>query len=542
MRRRIIWGLILVAVALVAGLLVATARLFRPESINALVSRKLAEHLNLDAHVDDIHVTWLPRPRVTGSGLTLRIPGRPDLPPFVRIAHFYADIGLLSAARRHVDTLHVDGLQIAVPPGKARDGLQDLPDTTPDDALTRSVFSDIVVDHLVTHDAQLIFVPREPDATPLTFDIHTLEMSTVGFDRPLPYDAELTNPVPRGLVDAHGTFGPWNKDDPDATPLRGEYTFRHADLSTINGIGGTLTSTGRFTGRMTAIAVTGQADVPDFSLDLGGPPVALTSTFTATVNGTDGSTRLDRVEAKILNTSISASGAITNLAGPGRHDVAIETHVADGRIEDLLAMVLDTPKPVMIGSVHADATLQLPPGEARVRNRIRVTGRFGLARTTFTNESVRSKLEELSRRSQGKDEDDPLGRVLTNLSGRLVLENGTARLTGMRFQVPGATIALDGTYRLATGAMDFRGTLAMQASVSKAVGGFKSIFIRPFDRLFRKDGAGAVLPIRISGTRAAPKYAVEVGRIFGGGNDRAKADAGKDGTKEAAKADPAGAR
>jgi hypothetical protein len=197
--------------------------------------------------------------------------------------------------------------------------------------------------------------------------------------------------------------------------------------------------------------------------------------------------------------------------------------------------------------VHADATLQLPPGEARVRNRIRVTGRFGLARTTFTNESVRGKLEELSRRSQGKDEDDPLGRVLTNLSGRLVLENGTARLTGMRFQVPGATIALDGTYRLATGAMDFRGTLAMQASVSKAVGGFKSIFIRPFDRLFRKDGAGAVLPIRISGTRAAPKYAVEVGRIFrgggGGGDDRAKAaDEGKDGTKEAAKAEPAGAR
>ena len=65
--------------------------------------------------------------------------------------------------------------------------------------------------------------------------------------------------------------------------------------------------------------------------------------------------------------------------------------------------------------------------------------------------------------------------------------------------------------------MNFIGTLRMEATVSQAVGGFKSIFIRPFDFVFRKEGAGAVVPIRISGTRQAPKFGLQVGKVFGRG-------------------------
>jgi hypothetical protein len=517
-KRLLLWILAGSAAAFVLFLAV-TAYVLRPENVRTLIARKLSEHLNLEATLDDVRVTWLPRPRLTGTGLTLRLPAHPELPPFITVERFYADIGLLSASRRHVDTLHVDGLKIAVPPGDARDALQ-LPDTPAPSSLPLPRLSDIVVDHVISHDAELRFVPRKPEDTPLTFQIHTLEMTTVGFERPLPFTAELTNPVPLGRVTASASVGPWNKVEPDATPVRGTYVFRNADLSTINGIGGTLESSGDFRGRLTAIEVDGHADVPDFSLDLGGKPVALAATFNAVVNGTDGSTTLEEVKAQILNTPLVASGAITNLAGPGRHDVAIEVHIADGRIEDLLAMVLDTSTPVMLGAMHADAKMTLPPGPTRVRNRIRVSGQFGLASTRFTNANVQEKLRELSRRSQGKKEDDPLGRVLTNLSGRVLLSGGVVSLTNMRFEVPGAKVALDGTYHLSTEVMDFRGTLAMEATVSKAIGGFKSIFIKPFDGLFRKDGAGAVLPIRIAGNREAPKYTLEVGRLFGrGGKD-----------------------
>ena len=83
--------------------------------------------------------------------------------------------------------------------------------------------------------------------------------------------------------------------------------------------------------------------------------------------------------------------------------------------------------------------------------------------------------------------------------------------------MPGAKIALDGAYDLGTGGLDFHGTLRMQATLSQAVGGFKSIFIKPFDAIFRKDGAGAVIPIKIMGTRQAPVFRVELGKVFGKG-------------------------
>ena len=54
----------------------------------------------------------------------------------------------------------------------------------------------------------------------------------------------------------------------------------------------------------------------------------------------------------------------------------------------------------------------------------------------------------------------------------------------------------------------------MEATVSEAVGGFKSIFIKPFNALFRKEGAGAVVPIKITGTREEPKFGVRFGAIF----------------------------
>ena len=158
--------------------------------------------------------------------------------------------------------------------------------------------------------------------------------------------------------------------------------------------------------------------------------------------------------------------------------------------------------------------MALPPGKIRVRDRLQLAGTFGLGRTNFTSGQVQAKLQELSRRSQGKDPDEAMGRVLTNLRGKFALRGGVLKLTNLTFQVPGATVALDGTYLLADGAMDMSGELRMQASVSKAIGGFKSIFIRPFDRLFRRNGSGSVVPIKISGTREAPKFGVEMGRVF----------------------------
>jgi hypothetical protein len=81
----------------------------------------------------------------------------------------------------------------------------------------------------------------------------------------------------------------------------------------------------------------------------------------------------------------------------------------------------------------------------------------------------------------------------------------------LAFEVPGATVALQGTYGLRDSTMAFEGQLRTQASLSNVVGGFKSLFIKPFDWLFRRDGAGAVIPIRIEGTRDHPQFGVRIG-------------------------------
>ena len=47
----------------------------------------------------------------------------------------------------------------------------------------------------------------------------------------------------------------------------------------------------------------------------------------------------------------------------------------------------------------------------------------------------------------------------------------------------------------------------MQAPLSKvAGGGIKGFFLKAFDPFFREPGAGMVLPIKITGTRKAPKF------------------------------------
>ena len=73
-------------------------------------------------------------------------------------------------------------------------------------------------------------------------------MTSIGPDAPMHFDANLTNPKPVGNVLSSGSFGPWQADSPRDTPVSGTYSFNHADLGTIKGIGGILSSTGKYAG------------------------------------------------------------------------------------------------------------------------------------------------------------------------------------------------------------------------------------------------------------------------------------------------------
>jgi len=325
------------------------------------------------------------------------------------------------------------------------------------------------------------------------------------------FDAALTNPVPTGEVVSTGTVGPWATEPADL-PLAGKYTFTRADLDTIKGIGGTLRSEGTYEGIIENLHVVGHTSTPDFNLDMGGKPVPLETSFNVRVEAQNGTTHLDEVEAHLFGTVIHAKGDVVNLPGPAGFDITLSATVAKGRIEDLLRLAVDSPRPLLEGTVGLSCRVLLPAGHVSVRERLQLTGQFDLDRTTMTNPAAELKIKELSQRGQGKSKDEGTDeRVMTSLSGHFRLRRGVLSLPDLSFQVPGATIALDGTYALATGQLDFIGELRMQASMSRVVGGIKSIFLRPFDFFFRRDGAGTVVPIKITGSREHPEFGVRVG-------------------------------
>jgi hypothetical protein len=152
---------------------------------------------------------------------------------------------------------------------------------------------------------------------------------------------------------------------------------------------------------------------------------------------------------------------------------------------------------------------------------LQVNGRFELATARFTQPQVRAKVIELSRRSQGKRSDEAAPEVFSNVRSGFALERGVLSISQLTFEVPGAAVRLGGRYDTGSGHLDFQGDLRMQAPVSRVIGGWKGALLKPFDFLFREKGAGAVIPIQVTGTRAAPEINIRIGSVlkrgFGGG-------------------------
>jgi hypothetical protein len=499
---------IVVAVGgILAALWIAVAVGSRTETLRRLVTEQLAERLESEIELAAFSVDTFPTVRVRGEGLVVRHRGRRDVPPLVSIGGFSVEgtlLGMLSRPRRF-GAVTLTGLQINIPPGGI--DTKRSSDAPPPDGPRESPF---VIARLRADAAELRIVPRTTGKEPRLFMIHRLEMQSLGVAEKMPFQAELTNPVPRGTIHTDGEFGPWQKHDPGQTPLAGRYTFANADLSTIKGIAGILESTGEFAGQLEKIAVKGETRTPDFRLDISDQPLPLITRFQAVVDGTDGDTYLNDVFATFQDTSLHAKGAVTRTAGVKGRTVTLRIRIDEGRIEDLLRMAVKSEEPLMIGDVALNTDFNLPPGEADVIQRLRLAGEFDVD-ARFTNREVQSKLTGMSRRARGEVGTKGAENIISGLNGRFRLQNGVIAFSNLRFAVPGATVDLQGHYGLRSEEISFDGTLRMQATLSEAAGGgVKSIFLKVVDPFFKKGKAGAVLPIKVRGTRSEPKFGLDV--------------------------------
>jgi hypothetical protein len=518
-------GAVLVVLAIVAGAGSRTA------TLRALVIDTLAERLDSDVELESFSVDTFPVVRINGTGLVIRHKGRRDVPPLVTIKRFAIEGGLfgLMSRPRRFRSVRLDGLQVTIPPGgfsavrdanraprdSAAPPAQEAPasDAGNDRAPTRAA---IVIDRLVSDDAALALIPKKAGKLPRVFAIHRLTLEGLGRGEPMPFEAAITNPLPKGIVLTRGTFGPWRKGDPGQSPLSGAFTFNDVDLSTVKGIGGGLDASGTFGGMLARIDVEGRTESPDFRVNVAANPVPLATTFKAVVDGTDGDTYLNHVAASFLKTSLTATGAVVGQEGVKGRTVKVHVKIDEGRIEDVLKLAMKGERPVLTGQLALHADLLLPPGPADVMERLALDGEFTIASARFTDRAVQLKLAEMSQRATPGDADVDARSVLSNFAGRFRLADARLNLPDARFAIPGAGVQVAGRYGLRDESLEFDGTLRMQATISQAAGGgMKSVLLKAVDPIFRKDGAGAVVPIRIRGTRTDPKIGVDLGRVIG---------------------------
>jgi hypothetical protein len=518
MRRRIILAILAGTLLIVIAAAVWLAWAVRPEHVKERVIAAVNERFDGRVEADSLEISVFPKPALTGTGVTLRLRDHEDLPPLITVPSFSASATVQGLIGRQVHLSHIrlERLNIRVPIGGLKAAISASDPKAPHVPHADRP-SPILIDEIITSEAHLEIATRKQHKLPRVFEIHDVVMHGFGLPEGAKFVGSVTNAIPRGRVETTGVFGPWHTDAPRLTPISGQYTFKNADLNDIKGISGILSSVGQYRGTLERIEVDGQTETPDFSIDIAGQPVPLTTRFKAIVDGTNGDTFLDRVEAQLGKSTILASGAVVRDQDvKGRH-VALDIKIQQARLEDVMRLAVKARKPPMTGRVDLNTTFLLPAGEQDVVERLRLDGRFNLAEARFANLDVQRRLSSLSERARGKEDAGPAPEgtsVVSRLRGRFVLRNARLEFKELNFSMPGAEVQLTGTYDLRGEEVDFHGDLLLEASLADMTSGFKSLLARLAQPFFRRPGGGSRLPIRIYGPRSKPQFGLEFRRVF----------------------------
>ncbi len=504
--------LLVILIAVITVLVIGKVMLQRAGPIlKRRVIETLQERFQSRVELDDLQVSVAGRLAVSGNGLRIFAPddvvAAGDTRPVISVDSFdfSAALAALFLKPTRVDVVHVRGLSINIPPRQMRAA-----------GVTRRYREKIkiTVGEFVCDDSRVVIGASNPEKDPKVFLLKHIVLHDVGPNAPWPYDATLVNAVPRGDIHAAGTFGPWNVEAPGESSITGKYTFDEADLHKFKGIGGTLSSVGEFDGRLDKIAVHGTADVPNFSLDTANRPMKLHTTFAAIVDGTSGDTYLQHVEAQLGFSKFTCAGSVINQRGVG-HTIDLDIDVPAGRIEDFLNLAVKTQPPVISGVITTRERLLIHPGKESVTHKMSMNGTFTLGRLHFANPQVQEKVDMLSARAQGDPELANSGapEVSSRITGEFAMNHGAFNFERLDYTMPGASAAMTGVYTLDGKTFDFHGKVRTDAKLSQMVAsGWKSWMLKAVDPFFSKHGAGAEIPVKVSGTEGAPKFGLDFGQ------------------------------
>jgi hypothetical protein len=471
--------------------------------------RILQTHFESKVEFSDFEVSLLPRVHVTITGLVMRHKGRTDIMPLIRIREvsIYANLLSLLRINPRISFVQLNGLQIHTPPRQHGD--EPLIQRTDEDLAKKYP---VFIGEIRADDAIIVVLRAQPEKPPREFPIHRLRLQNLSFDRPAQFHAVLTNPIPAGEIDATGEFGPWLPEVPSKTPAVGQYIFQNADLGSLKGLRGTLSSKGKFSGPLDHLKVDGATDTPDFSLRMTDHPMALHTDFSAVVDGANGDTYLNSVTARFLHTTLAVSGRVVDINPEVKgRTIVLDAFSRDARVEDLVRLAVKTDEAVLTGSARLRTKIDIPEGDSDLIDRLKLKGQFGIDDAQFANPEIQGRIDTLSRKGQGQPKDMDINSVVSEMKGNFQVSDGVVTFSNLNFGVVGALLNLSGTYNLDNGGLDFHGELILQAKLSQTTTGAKSFFLKALDPFFKGKNAGTVLHIKITGTKDNPAFGLDHG-------------------------------
>jgi hypothetical protein len=492
--------IIVIALVIVAALAVAAVVIFASSDkwpySQAFVLKNLQEDSDSRIEVRSFRKVYFPSPGCVLEGMAFRHqPG--EAKPLITIQKLTIQGTYTGILFKRVHRIVAEGMLVSIPPF----GTETEFHTTQ---------SEITTDEIIANGAAVEFA--YDDKKILRFDIHEAQLRNVGPNTPMTYRLKVHNPEPPGEVTTSGKFGPWKRGNAGETPISGEYKFEQADLGVYDGIAGTLSSTGKFSGNLGHIDISGVTDTPDFKVKTSSHPVHLTTKFAAYVDGTRGDTFLQQVDVDFWKTHLVARGSIAGSQNRKGKTALIEFRSHSARIEDLLRLFIKAPRAPMSGSTSLEARVEIPPGDERFLKKIRLQGSFGISGGTFSNPSTQEGVDKLSAGARGEKEKEGTDpeTALTDLKGQVTLLDGVARFTDLSFGVAGASARMHGIYNLLNEKIDLRGQMAVDSKVSNTTSGAKAFLMKVMEPFFKKKHKGEIVPVRISGTYEHPTFGLDL--------------------------------
>jgi hypothetical protein len=185
-------------------------------------------------------------------------------------------------------------------------------------------------------------------------------------------------------------------------------------------------------------------------------------------------------------------------------------------VQDILRPFLRDKVPVA-GMVwlHAHAHVDAARNGIQFLERLRMVATFDVPTERLTDRDTEQKLTAFSQRAQGAkiSKSDPgsadpaaadrasdlSSDVLSSLKGQARIQDGVLSTQRITLQMPGAAADLSGSFNLRNRNVRLVGNLRMQSDISHTTTGLKSVLMKPLIPFFKKDKAGAVIPIAVTG-------------------------------------------